>query len=197
MHTLLKTCLKITLSLMTVAYLAGCAALAPQPKNINLSQERLLQLISSQFPFNNRMLEVLEVAVSKPRVQLDPLNNRIQTGLDVNVAPRGLAGALTQRNFSGVLDMSYGLRFEPSDNSIRMADVKVSKLDVPGVPEQFQTAVNKLGGLLAEKLLSDYSLYKLTAADLQSEVKGWGFKPGKFSIANNGLNIAIDPVATK
>ena len=197
MHTLLKTCLKITLSLMTVAYLAGCAALAPQPKNINLSQERLLQLISSQFPFNNRMLEVLEVAVSKPRVQLDPLNNRIQTGLDVNVAPRGLAGALTQRNFSGVLDMSYGLRFEPSDNSIRMADVKVSKLDVPGVPEQFQTAVNKLGGLLAEKLLSDYSLYKLTAADLQSEVKGWGFKPGKFSIANNGLNIAIDPVAIK
>jgi hypothetical protein len=96
-----------------------------------------------------------------------------------------------------VLDMSYGLRFEPSDNSIRMADVKVSKLDVPGVPEQFQVAVNKLGGLLAEKLLSDYSLYKLTAADLQSEVKGWGYKPGKFSIANNGLNIAIDPVATK
>jgi hypothetical protein len=188
---------KITLSLLALAWLAGCAALAPQPKTINLSQERLLQLISSQFPFNNRMLEVLEVGVSKPRVQLDALNNRIQTGLDVNVAPRGLAGAITQRNFSGVLDMSYGLRFEPSDNSIRMADVKVSKLDVPGVPEQFQVAVNKLGGLLAEKLLSDYSLYKLTAADLQSEVKGWGYKPGKFSIANNGLNIAIDPVATK
>jgi hypothetical protein len=188
---------KITLSMLALAWLAGCAALAPQPKTINLSQERLFQLISSQFPFNNRMLEVLEVAVSKPRVQLDPQNNRIQTGLDVNVAPRGLAGALTQRNFSGVLDMSYGLRFEPSDNSIRMADVKVSKLDVPGVPEQFQVAVNKLGGLLAEKLLSDYSLYKLTAADLQSEVKGWGYKPGKFSIANNGLNIAIDPVATK
>jgi hypothetical protein len=193
----MRTLFKITMSLLTLAWLAGCAALAPQPKTINLSQERLFQLISSQFPFNNRMLEVLEVAVSKPRVQLDPLNNRIQTGLDVNVAPRGLAGALTQRNFSGVLDMSYGLRFEPSDNSIRMADVKVSKLDVPGVPEQFQVAVNKLGGLLAEKLLSDYSLYKLTAADLQSEVKGWGYKPGKFSIANNGLNIAIDPVATK
>jgi hypothetical protein len=193
----MRTLFKITLSLLALAWLAGCAALAPQPKTINLSQERLLQLISSQFPFNNRMLEVLEVAVSKPRVQLDPQNNRIQTGLDVNVAPRGLAGAITQRNFSGVLDMSYGLRFEPSDNSIRMADVKVSKLDVPGVPEQFQVAVNKLGGLLAEKLLSDYSLYKLTAADLQSEVKGWGYKPGKFSIANNGLNIAIDPVATK
>jgi hypothetical protein len=193
----MRTLFKITLSLLTLAWLAGCASLAPQPKTINLSQERLFQLISSQFPFNNRMLEVLEVAVSKPRVQLDPLNNRIQTGLDVNVAPRGLAGALTQRNFSGVLDMSYGLRFEPSDNSIRMADVKVSKLDVPGVPEQFQVAVNKLGGLLAEKLLSDYSLYKLTSADLQSEVKGWGYKPGKFSIANNGLNIAIDPVATK
>lgn len=193
----MRTLFKITLSLLALAWLAGCAALAPQPKTINLSQERLLQLISSQFPFNNRMLEVLEVAVSKPRVQLDPQNNRIQTGLDVNVAPRGLAGAITQRNLSGVLDMSYGLRFEPSDNSIRMADVKVSKLDVPGVPEQFQVAVNKLGGLLAEKLLSDYSLYKLTAADLQSEVKGWGYKPGKFSIANNGLNIAIDPVATK
>ena len=193
----MRALFSITVSIVMSIWLAGCAALAPQGKIINLSQERLLQLISSQFPFNNRMLEILDVAVSKPRLQLDPLNNRIQTGLDVNVAPRGLAGAITQRNFSGVLDMSYGLRFEPSDNSIRMNDVKVSKLDVPGVPEQFQVAVNKLGGMLAERLLSDYSLYKLTAADLQSEVKGWGYKPGKFSIANNGLNIAIDPVARK
>lgn len=69
-----------------LALLSSCATLPPPPKTISVTEARLAQLISSQFPFNSEMLEVLDVVVSTPRISLDPLNNRINTALDIDVA---------------------------------------------------------------------------------------------------------------
>ena len=176
--------------------LAGCASFAPGPKSINLSEARLQQLIASQFPFNNRLLDVLEVSVSSPRVSLDAANNRINTGMDLGVAARGLGSLLTQRDLKGAIDLSYSLRFEPSDASVRMTDVRIAKLDIPGAPAQFQTTYNKLGSALAEQMLRDFTLYKFKPEDLNA-AKGWGYKPGAFNIGNNGLTLSLEPVPAK
>jgi hypothetical protein len=183
-------------ALSIAVWLVGCAALSPGPKSINLSEARLQQLIASQFPFHNRMLDILEVTLSSPRVSLDPAGNRINTGMDIGVASRGLGALLTQRDLRGAIDLSYGLRFEPSDNSVRMTDVRVARLDIPGAPSQFQSTFNKLGSALAEQVLRDYTLYKLKPEDL-SAAKGWGYKPGAFSIGSNGLNLSLEPAPTK
>jgi hypothetical protein len=176
-------------ALSIAVWLVGCAALSPGPKSINLSEARLQQLIASQFPFHNRMLDILEVTLSSP-------GNRINTGMDIGVASRGLGALLTQRDLRGAIDLSYGLRFEPSDNSVRMTDVRVARLDIPGAPSQFQSTFNKLGSALAEQVLRDYTLYKLKPEDL-SAAKGWGYKPGAFSIGSNGLNLSLEPAPTK
>jgi hypothetical protein len=183
-------------ALSLILWLAACAALSPGPKSINLSEARLQQLIGSQFPFNNRMLDILEVTLSSPRITLDPASNRINTGMDIGVASRGLGALLTQRDLRGAIDLSYGLRFEPSDNSVRMTDVRVGRLDIPGAPSQFQSTFNKLGSALAEQVLRDYTLYKLKPEDLNA-AKGWGYKPGAFSIGSNGLNLSLEPIQTR
>jgi hypothetical protein len=178
-------------------YLTGCATVpTPSAKTINVSEARLQQLIGSQFPYNSRLLEILDVTASSPRIKLEQGNNRISTALDLLVAPRGVVGSLSKRELKGLLDMSYGLRFEPSDNSVRMTDVKVGKLELYGAPSNSQSIVNKIGGALAERLLKDYSLYKLSEQDLSS-IKGWGYQPGAFSVGSNGLNITLNPVEKK
>ena len=58
-------------SLGCVLLLAACVAQPPKPKTIAVSEERLAQLIASQFPFNSEMLEVLDVEVGAPRIALD------------------------------------------------------------------------------------------------------------------------------
>ncbi len=176
--------------------LIGCAALRPQPKTINISQERLMQLIGGQFPFNSKMLEVLDVGVSSPKISFDAANNRINTSLDLNVAGSGIVGLLTKREYKGGIDLSYGLRFEPSDNSVRMTDVKLNKLNVEGAPDLMERPLSRLGAALAQKLLSDLPLYKVSAQDLEA-AKGWGYKPGAFKIAPNGLAITLDPIEKK
>jgi hypothetical protein len=166
---------------MLVTSLIGCAALRPQPKTLNISQERLMQLISGQFPFNSKMLEVLDVGVSSPKISFDAANNRINTSLDLNVVGSGIVGLLTKREYKGGIDLSYGLRFEPSDNSVRMTDVKLNKLNVDGAPELMERPISRLGVALAQKLLSEYPLYKVSDKDMEA-TKGWGYKPGAFKI---------------
>lgn len=176
--------------------LISCAALSPQPKTLNISQERLMQLIAGQFPFNSKMLEVLDVGVSSPKISFDAVNNRINTSLDLNVAGSGIVGLLTKREYKGGIDLSYGLRFEPSDNSVRMTDVKLGKLNVAGAPDLMERPLSRLGTALAQKLLSDLPLYKVSAQDLEA-AKGWGYKPGAFKIGATGLAITLDPIEKK
>ncbi len=176
--------------------LIGCATLRPQPKTINISQERLMQLIAGQFPFNSKMLEVLDVGVSSPKITFDAVNNRINTSLDLNVAGSGIVGLLAKRDYKGGIDLSYGLRFEPSDNSVRMTDVKLNKLNVDGAPDLMERPISRLGAALAQRLLSDLPLYKISAQDLEA-AKGWGYKPGAFKVGATGLAITLDPIEKK
>jgi hypothetical protein len=174
----------------------GCATLKPQPKTLNISQERLMQLIAGQFPFNSKMLEVLDVGVSSPKISFDAANNRINTSLDLNVAGSGIVGLLTKREYKGGIDLSYGLRFEPTDNSVRMTDVKLGRLSVDGAPDLMERPLSRLGAALAQKLLSDQVLYKISAQDMEA-AKGWGYKPGAFKIGATGLAITLDPIEKK
>jgi hypothetical protein len=179
-----------------VVGLIGCATLTPQPKTLMISEARLQQLISGQFPFNSKMLEVLDVGVSSPKISFDAANNRINTSLDLNVAGSGIVGLLAKREYKGGIDLSYGLRFEPSDNSVRMTDVKVGKLNVDGAPELMERPISRLGVALAQRLLSDQVLYKVSAQDMEA-AKGWGYKPGAFKIAPGGLAITLNPIEKK
>jgi hypothetical protein len=180
----------------TVSLLLGCATLKPQSKTLMISEAKLQQLINGQFPFNSKMLEVLDVGVSSPKISFDAANNRINTSLDLNVVGSGIVGLLTKREYKGGIDLSYGLRFEASDNSVRMTDVKVGKLSVNGAPELMERPISRLGVALAQKLLSDQVLYKVSAQDLEA-AKGWGYKPGAFKIAPDGLAITLDPIEKK
>lgn len=182
------------LLLVATALLASCAIVPPAPRTVSVSEARLAQMIGSQFPFNSEMLEVLDVNVSTPRVTLDPVNNRINTSFDLGVSGQGLIGLLTTKTYQGAMDLSYGLRFEPSDYTVRMTDVRVSRFSVEGAPEVLKRPIEKLGAPLAKKLLKDYALYKLQPEDLQA-TEGWTYKPASFRIEPTGLSITLDPVA--
>lgn len=185
-----------TLLIAFLALLSACATLPPPSKTISVSEARLAQMISAQFPFSSEMLEVLDVVVSAPRISLDPANNRINTSLDVNVAGNSLLGLFTDKRYKGVLDMSYGLRFEPKDATVRLTDVRVNRLDVDGAPSAMRRPIEKLGAPLAQKLLKDYVLYKVRPEDLQA-AQGWGYKPGAFRVEPTGLSITLDPIERK
>ncbi len=168
--------------------LAGCAAFGP--RTVSVSEARLAQLLSEQFPFNSRLLEVFDVTLSAPQVRLLPAENRIGTRFQY-----ALGGALLgTRSYGGTLQLSYGLRFEPSDASVRLTQVRVEDFEVPGVPAAFSARANRVGALLAEQLLRDFTLYRLSADDLQG-LQGRGYQAGDLRVVPGALQLELLPQA--
>jgi hypothetical protein len=91
-----------------------------------------------------------------------PERNRIATDLDL-VASERLSG----RSVRGNLALEYALRYEPSDATVRLTQVRVqeAKLDMGGGPLSPSSA--RVGALLAERLLDDFVLYRADAERLR------------------------------
>lgn len=176
-------------TVLPVLWLAGCAALQPGPRTIEISEAKLVEIINTQFPFNSRYLELFDVSLASPRVRLIPAENRIGTELGYSLGSF-LLGA---RDYQGRLNLSYGLRFEPSDNTVRLSQVRVDGFEVPGVPSAYASRANRLGALLAENLLKDFVIHRLKPADLEI-ARGWGYQPGALSVVPGGLRLQLDPV---
>jgi hypothetical protein len=140
-------------TVLAVAWLTGCAGLGP--RNVMLSQEQMQTALERHFPYQRRLLEVIDVNVARPTLRLLPERNRIATDLDLSATER-----LSGRTVRGSLALDYALRYEPSDGSVRLSQVRVqdAKLDLGNGPLSPSSA--RLGALLAEHLLDDVALYR-------------------------------------
>lgn len=175
--------------LVLVAALAGCAGLGSSPRTVDISEARLLELMSRPFPRSQRYLDLFEVTLSAPRVRLIPSQNRIGTELAYVVG----ASLFSERQMTGTLGLSYGLRFEPSDATVRLTQVEVERFDLRGVPKAYAGRAQQLGALLAENLFRDLVVHRLDAAD-RRRLEGRGIRPGALSVVPGGLRLQLDPL---
>jgi hypothetical protein len=170
------------------AWMAGCAAVAPPPRTVELSEARLVQLLARRFPVDHRYMELLDVTLSQPRLSLLPEDNRLRTALHYVLGPV-VAGT---RKVEGELVLTYGLRYEPSDRTLRVKEVQVERFDVPGLPER-AARLSRLGSAVTETLLDDAVIHRFSAEDLSAGA-GWAYEPGQPQVVPGGLRLRLTPV---
>lgn len=166
-----------------VALLAGCASV---PRTIEVPREKLQAALDRRFPAQARFLELLQVQLSAPQLHLQPESNRLRTDFGLQLSDR----LLLRRALQGNLDLSFGLRYEPSDASIRLADVRVERLDLRGLPEQWADSLTRLGPFVTEKMLEDVRLHSFTPEEL-NRAQGW--TPSELRVTSTGVRITLQP----
>ena len=169
-----------------VCLLAACAALLG-PRTVDVPRARLQALLDRQFPVETRLLELFDATLSAPRLLLRPETNRIATEFDVTVADR-----LFKVPHRGTLALDYGLRFEASDNTVRLTTVRVERFEIDGVPAPLQRQLGRIGVQLAEQQLSERVLYTLRPEDVAT-VQGRGYRPADIRVTPAGLTITLLP----
>ena len=172
--------------------LTGCGVMPPGPRQIDVSEAQLLSRIASRFPVKQRQLGLIDVTLDQPRLRLLPEENRVVTEMayTVGVALTGVAPV------KGQLELSYGLRYEPSDNTVRLHQARVERLGVDGLSAAQAAQVKKIGGLMADDLLKEAVVHRVKPEDLQS-LSGRGYKPGVLKVVPGGLRLQLDPLDTK
>ena len=170
--------------------LTGCAGLGV-PRSITLSESELQAQLAKRFPMQRNLLELLDLRLSDPVVRLDAASNRLATELRLSGSERR-----SGRSLQGRLALDYGLRYEPADGSIRLVQPRVQSLqlgEVPGLSPRRAEMLQSMGIALAERLLDDLVLYRISAERLD-RLRSAGYQPGVLQVQPQGLEITIEPL---
>ena len=172
--------------LVALALLAGCTGLGGT-RVVTLDERQLAALVEREFPFDRRLLELVDVRVGAPRIRLLPESNRLATELDVAMSDR-----LFGKGFNGSLALDYALRIDPASQSVRLTDVRVGRLGIAGLDTRYAAAANAIGPMIAEQLLSDLPVYRFRPEDFEDRFGG-RMEPGAVTVTSRGVEITLRP----
>jgi hypothetical protein len=175
------------IAVLCAAALGACASLTT-PKSIDIEEARSQQAIAQRFPYETRWLGLFDVSVTAPRLLLLPETNRIATDIEVNAG-----GRLLPSKVRGALLLEGGLRIDPVDGNLRLANVRVERFALSGLPDAMWADTVKLGPLLAEQLLEGMVVYTLNN-EQRATLRERGVQPGEVRVTSRGLTIALEPI---
>ncbi|MBI5926751.1 MAG: DUF1439 domain-containing protein [Aquabacterium sp.] len=166
--------------------LAACATLLG-PRTIEISRDELLTKLGKQFPTTKRVMKLLDVTASLPSLDLQEEKNRVTASVDL--AAREL---LMGQEYKGKVALSFGLRFEPKDLTLRLTEPKVEQVAVEGLPAIYQRALTNLGAKLVEETLNDYPVHQLKPEDLRTADR-LGYQVKDIAVTRTGLAVHLVP----
>jgi hypothetical protein len=155
--------------------------------DVEISESQLTLLLARQFPMQRKVLEVIDLNVTNPQIHLLPDTNRIGTELDVAALDR-LFGSSAQ----GHVQLDYGLRFQPSDHTIRMTQVRVRELTLSSGSSNLHGAAQRIGGLVAENVLENLVLYRMKPAQAD-EMDRLNLQASPITVTARGIRMTVSP----
>ena len=163
--------------------LSGCASV---PGTVEVSREQLQAALERRFPFEARPVGGLFVVrVTGPRLELLPADNRLRVDFAVEASDR-----ITRGMGRGALALSFGIRYEPSDTTLRATGVRAENIEVQGLSPEWRAPLQVAGGLVAENLLEGAVLHAFRPEDL-ARARGW--TPGDIRVTPRGVRIELVP----
>jgi len=172
--------------LAALALLTGCASLLGT-HDIDISESQLTLLLARQFPMERKVMEVIDLSIANPTLVLIPQGNRVGTELDVSALDRLFGSAAT-----GHVKLDYGLRFQPSDHTIRMTEVRVRELTLASGSSNLHGAAQRIGGLVAENALENLVLYRMKPAQAD-DMDRLGLVASPITVTPQGLHMSVSP----
>ncbi len=165
--------------------LALLAACANGPREVDVPAQRLEAALARRFPYELRPAGLFTLTVGLPHLELLPQENRLRLDFPVEAASR-----LLQGGGRGDLSVSFGLRYEPADTSLRAVNVRVEHIALQGLPQALTAPLQSAGSAIGEKLLEGTALHTFSADDL-ARARGW--TPGAITVTPRGVRIELLP----
>jgi len=175
-----------TLTASIVAAIAGlgtvACATATQP-SYRVSLQQLQDALAQRFPQRYPVAGLFDLSVETPRVQLLPDLNRVATAFALRAA-----GPALRRSYSGDVELDFGLRYEPSDRTIRAHHLRVESIRFDELAPQARELLEQSTADLLRQSMPEVVLHKLRPQDL-ALADAMGLQPGPITVTWDGLVI--------
>lgn len=171
----------------------GAAAFAQlRPIDYTIPLSTLAAQVAKRFPYTHELAgRLVTLELLHPRVSLLPATDQIATALDLKLSAPAL-GVVSD----GALSVDFGLRYEPSDRTIRMTRPELRNVRLDAVPPNYQSWLDRNAPRLVDVLLDDYVLHQVDERDL-AMAAALGYEPGGFKVTPQGLKVTLKPTKPK
>lgn len=165
--------------------LASCASLSG-PRRVELSQARLQAGLERRFPLHNRLLELFEVQLTRPRLAILPQSDRVALTMDVSVAPPFL-----RQSWAGTMTLSGHLYVDAARSGVFLADAHVDRFDIEGMDGARARDLGRAADVLMNQLVRDVAIYDFRTEDLR--YAGMQFVPTRLDTVPGALVVTVEP----
>ncbi len=186
MQKLIKILKSAATAALAAGLLASCANLAG-PRQIELPLAKLQAGVERRFPLDNRVLELFDVALTRPQVLLQPDTGRVGLSMDAAVAP-----PFGHQSWHGSMALSGRLVIDAARGAVLMAEPRVDRVAFDGIDESRQRQLSKVANLLMDKVVHDMPIYSFKMEDLR--YAGVQFVPTNITATARALVITVEPV---
>ena len=174
------------LGVATAVLASGCANWLA-PRSIEMSREDIQLKLAQKFPIRKQVLGYIDITASRPQLAMLPDTQRLSTRIDL-----ALDDTMFKKLHQGYVQASFGLRYEPADQTIRLDQVKLDELSMPTLSPVFMDALQRLGQQAARDVLQGYVVKQLKPEEL-ARVDRLGLEVQGLRVTANGLAVDLAP----
>lgn len=168
--------------------LAATACSSPAlPRSVTLPLEALQHKLDERFPRRMALAGLVDLSLLAPRLRLLPEQDRLHAQVPLQASGTALRGV-----YHGSLEVDFGLRYEPSDHTVRAHALQLQALQWDGLAPQAAQLLQRLGPQLAQQALREVVLYQLQPREL-ALADSLGLQPGRIAVTPQGLAITLVP----
>jgi hypothetical protein len=171
--------------LLAACVLASCASLVG-PRQIEIPLYKLQAGIDRRFPVDNRVLELFDIRLSRPRLTLLAGTDRVALDMEAYVAPPFL-----KQSWTGSLALSGRLTVDPARGAVFLREPRVDRFVIDGVDEARQRQFGKVANVLMDKAIGDVPVYSFRMEDLR--YAGVQFVPTRITSTADALVVTVEP----
>lgn len=167
------------------AFLASCASLVG-PRQVGLPLAKLQAGIDKRFPMNNRVLELFDVALSRPQLSLLGESGRVALTMDAAVSP-----PFIRQTWRGSMSLSGRLYVDPARNAVLMAEPLVERFAIDGIDGASARQLTSAANSLMDRIVADMTVYSFRPEDLT--YAGVQFVPTRIVTTDKALVVSVEP----
>jgi hypothetical protein len=165
--------------------LASCASLVG-PRQIEIPLSKLQAGVDHRFPVDNRVLELFDIRLSRPRLSLQAGTDRVALDMEAYVAP-----PFTKQSWTGSLALSGRLTVDAARGAVFMTEPRVERFAIDGVDEGRQRQFARFANVLMNKAVGEVPVYSFRMEDLR--YAGVQFVPTRITATADALVVTVEP----
>ncbi len=134
---------------------------------VKITEDEINSTLEEQLPITETYLKILVLTLESASVQLTEGSDRMLVSLNASIA---LKGNVTESSFSGAINVSTGIGYNPDSGEVFLVDPVVESLHIDNFPEQDLEFLTASVNILVGELLDGFTIYVLQPEDVPTAI---------------------------